>query len=132
MLANQIVNLRKKAGMSQLQLAEKLNVGPSAIGMYEQGRRTPALDILIQMAILFDVSLDYLVTGREMLGSITDEKDAILKNACLCRRCCFCLNRFKLRHINYLCANDIYEGENDDILSALSSKSERKYESQTE
>ena len=124
MLAYQIVNLRKKAGMSQSQLAKELNVGSSAIGMYEQGRRTPALDILIQMAKLFDVSLDYLVTGREISAAITDEKDAILKNDCLCKRCCFCLNKPKLRQIKYLYANDIYEGENIDILSALSAKGE--------
>ena len=43
MLAEQIASLRKQAGMSQQQLANKLMVVPSTIGMYEQGRRTPPL-----------------------------------------------------------------------------------------
>ena len=93
MLANQIVKLRKKAGISQLKLAEKLNVGPSTIGMYEQGRRIPALDMLVQMAKLFDVSLDYLVTGREMSNFAADKIDRATQTVCPCRACCLCCMR---------------------------------------
>lgn len=70
MLSKQITDLRKKGGMSQSQLAKELSVSPSTIGMYEQGRRIPALDTLISMARLFNVSLDYLVTGKEFVGWI--------------------------------------------------------------
>ena len=73
MLANQIIFLRKRAGMSQSQLAEKLNVSPSAVGMYEQGRRVPSVDLLILLARLFNVSLDYLIIGTEARSSITNE-----------------------------------------------------------
>ena len=65
MLSKQIIALRKKSGLSQSQLARKLNISASTAGMYEQGRRTPSLDVLISMANLFDVSLDYLITGKE-------------------------------------------------------------------
>ena len=51
-------------------MAKELSVSPSTIGMYEQGRRIPALDTLISMARLFNVSLDYLVTGKEFVGWI--------------------------------------------------------------
>ena len=100
MLANQIIDLRKKAGMSQLQLAKKLNIGPSAIGIYEQGRRTPSIDILIQMAKLFNVSLDYLITGKEFPDSLTDETDATAQLACPCMACPFCCNKLKLQRMN--------------------------------
>lgn len=70
MLSKQITDLRKKQGMSQSQLAKELNVSPSTIGMYEQGRRVPDLDTLIAMARLFNVSLDYLVIGKEFVGWI--------------------------------------------------------------
>lgn len=70
MLSKQITDLRIKGGMSQSQLAKELSVSPSTIGMYEQGRRIPALDTLISMARLFNVSLDYLVTGKEFVGWI--------------------------------------------------------------
>lgn len=68
MLSKQITKLRKKQGMSQSQLAKELNVRPSTIGMYEQRRRVPDLDTLLAMARLFNVSLDYLVTGKEFTG----------------------------------------------------------------
>ena len=99
MLANQIIFLRKKAGMSQLQLAEKLNVGPSAVGMYEQGRRMPAINTLVQMAKLFGVSLDYLIIGTEACSSITDDKAAAIQHACPCRACCACYNKTESMHV---------------------------------
>ena len=65
MLSKRITYLRKKYNYSQSDLASMLNTSPSAIGMYEQGRRTPNLEILVQLSKLFGVSLDYLVTGAE-------------------------------------------------------------------
>ena len=112
MLANQIMNLRKKAGMSQLQLAEKLNVGPSAIGMYEQGRRMPAVDMLIKMANLFEISLDYLITGRENASFGADKIDSVTQALCPCTECCFCCNRHKHKRISDSRNEDIYEGVN--------------------
>lgn len=90
MLANQIILLRKKAGMSQLQLANKLNIGPSAIGMYEQGRRTPSVDLLIDIANLFGVSLDYLITGKEYTDSVADN---IVPLCSPCKVCCCCCHK---------------------------------------
>lgn len=65
MLGSQIFKLRKQAGLTQARLAKQLHISPSAEGMYEQGRRTPSIDIVISMAQLFGVSLDYLLTGSE-------------------------------------------------------------------
>ena len=65
MLGNRISELRRAKGMGQAQLARSLNVSASTVGMYEQGRRIPSIDILIQLSRIFDVSLDYLVTGVE-------------------------------------------------------------------
>ena len=73
MLAKQIKILRINAGMSQAQLADKLNISPSAIGMYEQGRRVPSVDLLILLARLYNVSLDYLIIGTEVRSSITNK-----------------------------------------------------------
>lgn len=65
MLGSRIANIRKEKNMSQSQLAVLLGVGPSTVGMYEQGRRTPDLDTLVRLAKVFNVSLDYLITGKE-------------------------------------------------------------------
>ena len=86
MLAEQITYLRTRAGMTQRQLAKDLHVGLSAIGMYEQGRRTPSVEILIQMATLFGVSLDYLITGKEF-SAPNDVKNIAMQPVCPCRRC---------------------------------------------
>ena len=59
-----IAALRKETGMSQAELAERLKISPSAIGMYEQGRREPSAQILVAMAEIFGVSTDYLLTGQ--------------------------------------------------------------------
>jgi transcriptional regulator with XRE-family HTH domain len=92
MLAKQITSLRARSGMTQQQLAKELHVGPSAIGMYEQGRRVPSIEMLVQMADLFCVSLDYLITGKEFSGMATSENGVTTQPDCRCRSCCACCN----------------------------------------
>ena len=58
-----ITALRKSAGWNQAELAQQLQISPSAVGMYEQGRREPSADILVRMARVLGVSVDYLLTG---------------------------------------------------------------------
>ena len=72
-IGKRIMALRKDQHLSQAELAKKLNISASAEGMYEQGRRTPSIEILIQMAKQFNVSLDYLITGLEYGCSVTTE-----------------------------------------------------------
>ena len=84
MLSCRIAILRKSAGMNQTQLALQLHVSASTVGMYEQGRRTPNLDVLRHMAQLFDVSLDYLITGAEHGGGCEDKS----LRCCPCRHIC--------------------------------------------
>ncbi|MGV3642188.1 MAG: XRE family transcriptional regulator [Adhaeribacter sp.] len=54
--------LRKKLGFTQAQLAEKLGVKRSLIGAYEEGRAEPKLSTLVNIARLFEISLDQLIT----------------------------------------------------------------------
>lgn len=63
MLGARIAALRREAGLNQAELAKQLQISPSAVGMYEQGRREPSADTLVAIARLFQVSLDYLLTG---------------------------------------------------------------------
>ena len=64
MLGARIATLRRAAGWSQGELAQKLQVSTSAVGMYEQGRREPSAEALVALGRLFNVSLDYLLTGK--------------------------------------------------------------------
>lgn len=88
MLHNRITQQRRNLSLSQLQLAEKLKISPSAIGMYEQGRRTPDLQTLTAMSRLFRVSLDYLITGRDFDGAGSNTVNQIPGN-CPCATCCW-------------------------------------------
>ena len=64
MLGTRIASLRQSQGMSQAELAKKLHISASAVGMYEQGRREPSVDTLIALGQIFGVSLDYLLSGQ--------------------------------------------------------------------
>ena len=64
MLGARIATLRRGANLSQGELARRLQVSTSAIGMYEQGRREPSAEILVAMARTFGVTVDYLLTGQ--------------------------------------------------------------------
>lgn len=63
MLGTRIAALRRQAGWNQAELAQRLQISPSAVGMYEQGRREPSVDTLVEMARVLGVSVDYLLTG---------------------------------------------------------------------
>lgn len=64
MVGRQIAALRKSAGLTQTDLARLIHVSPSTVGMYEQGRRLPATPTLMTLSQVFDVTIDYLVTGE--------------------------------------------------------------------
>ena len=57
-------DLREDRDISRKELAAYLNISLSTIGMYEQGRREPNIEMLIKIADYFNVSLDFLV-GRD-------------------------------------------------------------------
>ena len=88
MLSCRITQLRRSIGMSQLQLAQKLYLSPSTIGMYEQGRRMPSIDVLVQMSRIFHVSLDYLITGKDSVPSSENRGVNTTTKLCPCQNCC--------------------------------------------
>lgn len=51
-------NLRKKKGLTQRDLAKKCEMSPSAIAMYERGKRTPTLKRAKVLAEFFNVSVE--------------------------------------------------------------------------
>ena len=64
MLGARIAALRKSAGWNQGELAQRLGVSPSAVGMYEQGRREPGAALWVEISRQFGVTVDYLLTGH--------------------------------------------------------------------
>lgn len=64
-IANTIRDLRKQNGISQEQLAERLNVSRQSVSKWETGQSIPELDKISEMSVIFGVSTDYLINGVE-------------------------------------------------------------------
>ncbi len=60
-----IAELRKAKGWTQIELAEKLQVSDKAISKWEKDSGAPSIEFFPALAELFDVSIDYLMTGKE-------------------------------------------------------------------
>lgn len=63
-LGNTIAKLRKKLGLTQLQLAELLNVSDKTVSKWENGGGYPEITILPAMSEIFGVTIDYLLKGE--------------------------------------------------------------------
>lgn len=65
-VAKNIGRLRQASGMTQAELAAKLNYSDKAVSKWERGESLPDVAVLAQIADLFQVSLDWLVRGEVM------------------------------------------------------------------
>ena len=62
-VGSRIKSARKKAGLTQLQLAEKIFVSESYIAMIESDKRNPSTDVVGKIADVLNVSVDHLLFG---------------------------------------------------------------------
>lgn len=65
MIGIRIAQLRRERGIKQAELADLLHISASAVGMYEQGRRLPSVNIIICLCQIFGVTADFLLTGKD-------------------------------------------------------------------
>jgi len=65
MLQHHLKVFRKREGLTQAALAERLGLSRAVVGAYEEGRAEPALKTLQHMAMLFRCTLDELVSGGQ-------------------------------------------------------------------
>jgi len=57
--------IRKQKKYSQLKVAMDLNISREALSYYENGKRSPDIAMLILFSQYFNVSIDFLITGKE-------------------------------------------------------------------
>ena len=69
-LEEKLVALRKEKGLTQLQLAEMLNVSRQAVSRWEGGLAVPSLENLKYLGNLYNVPLDYLLSDNEEVCNI--------------------------------------------------------------
>lgn len=73
-VAKNICELRLMNNMTQLELAERLNYSDKTISKWERAESTPDISVLIEIAELFGVTLDYLVAEEHPIEEIAEEK----------------------------------------------------------
>ena len=57
--------VRKDRNLNQLKVAMDLNISRDALSHYENGKRKPSLEMLNKLSEYFNVSIDYLINGKE-------------------------------------------------------------------
>lgn len=82
-LADKIIELRKKNGWSQEELAEKLGVSRQAVSKWEGAQSVPDIQRILEMSKLFGVSTDYLLKddmeySSEVITESAAENDSVL------------------------------------------------------
>ena len=77
MVGNRIKYLREELNLKQDELAEKIGVSASAIGMYERDLREANDEIKIKMCQLFNCSMDYLTGNSDIRNPEKIENDKI-------------------------------------------------------
>ena len=58
-------NIRKQRNLNQQKVAMDLNISREALSYYENGKREPSHALLIAMSNYYNVSIHYLITGKE-------------------------------------------------------------------
>ena len=74
--------LRQEKGLTQKQLAEKLELTKSTISAYEQSVKYPSVEVLIKLCSLFNVSSDYLLGLSDSMelkmSALTDDQTQLI------------------------------------------------------
>ena len=73
-IAKNIIDLRKRDGMTQAELAERLNYSDKAVSKWERGESVPDITILKAIADMFAVKVDYLITAEHTDTSLEAPK----------------------------------------------------------
>ncbi len=78
-LATKLVSLRKQKGLTQMELAEKLNVSRQAISRWEVGAAVPSTDNLKVLGDLYEVPVDYFLNDEieNISSQIKDAQEQI-------------------------------------------------------
>lgn len=57
--------IRKERKLNQLKVALDLNISREALSHYENGKRSPDIEMLKKLSLYFNVSIDFLINGKE-------------------------------------------------------------------
>lgn len=80
-IIGRIRDLRESSDLTQTEVSQKLNIQRATYSNYENGVRTPPIEVLIALAKLYEVSIDYIVCGTEpvITKSLNGKEKKLLK-----------------------------------------------------
>jgi transcriptional regulator with XRE-family HTH domain len=107
-LGRKIQNLRRKANMTQQELANKLATAGSTISNWETGRRLPSIVDLTRMAEIFNVSLSTFELQVSMLTDLSNLKTNIMNTQQITYRSHMIHLSFNLKLILYVSIGFLY------------------------
>ena len=82
-VGNRLQELRKNAGYTQEQLAEKVNISSNALSNYETGIRLMRIDTAQEIADALKISTDYLLTGKLTMADFNhNNPEDFINEAC--------------------------------------------------
>ena len=92
MIGNRIKTLRTLNGLTQSELAEKLNITTQAISKWESGRALPSVEYLPNIADVFECSIDTLFSDYEIevyqkFKPLSDKEMVDFLSTCLVSKC---------------------------------------------
>jgi len=76
-LSKRLIEMRKKKNMTQNDVAEKLDVSFQSVSLWERGVTSPDITKLPEIADLFNVTLDWLLMGREDIPMMIDFEEPV-------------------------------------------------------
>lgn len=71
--------LRKERGLTQEQLAERLNVSARTVSRWETGTNMPDLSVLVEISDLYEVDIREIISGERKSGNMDEEMKDTLK-----------------------------------------------------
>lgn len=77
-IGEMISSLRKEKGMTQNELAEKMNVTDKAVSKWERDLSCPDINTISKLANILDVSVDELLQAKKKENSNTKLKDLLI------------------------------------------------------
>ena len=75
-----LANLLNESGISQRELAKEINIDEAALSKYVSGVRKPRMDILVNIARVLSVSVEYLATGNNRNEDFNTVKNLVCRN----------------------------------------------------
>lgn len=101
LIGKRIKDLRNKYKLTQTELAEKVGVTKSTVAAYENDSRQPSYEVLVKMASVFNVSLDYIILGRSELkmdiSGLSPSQVSVLESLVACFKKDDLLDMFPLK-----------------------------------